>query len=103
MPDFVRLEDVTKKYPSGTGTIAAVDHITMAVADGEFVLLLGPSGSGKTTLLNIVSALVKPTSGKVFIGDTEITILFGLFAAAPSLRYLNRMDVARVVSGERFG
>jgi len=72
---LVRLEEVTKEYPAGGKVFKAVNAVSMDVADGEFVIMLGPSGSGKTTLLNIMSALVKPTSGKVFIGDKEITAL----------------------------
>ena len=72
---LVRLEGVTKEYVTGSKTFKAVNEISLDISKGEFVVMLGPSGSGKTTLLNIVSALVKPTSGKVFIGDSEITAL----------------------------
>jgi putative ABC transport system ATP-binding protein len=72
---LVRLESVTKEYPTGDKTFKAVNSVSMEIADGEFVIMLGPSGSGKTTLLNIMSALVRPTSGKVFVGDREITAL----------------------------
>lgn len=72
---LVRLEEVTKEYPAGDKTLKAVNAISMDVAKGEFVIMLGPSGSGKTTLLNIMSALLRPTSGKVFVGDREITAL----------------------------
>lgn len=75
MEDLVRLENVTKEYPAGTKTLKAVNDVSMSVEKGEFVIMLGPSGSGKTTLLNIVSALIRPTSGKVFIGEREITAL----------------------------
>jgi putative ABC transport system ATP-binding protein len=72
---LVRLEGVTKEYPAGGKTFKAVNSVSMEVADGEFVIMLGPSGSGKTTLLNIMSALLKPTSGKVIIGGREITAM----------------------------
>lgn len=72
---LVRLEEVTKEYPAGDKSFKAVNSVSMDVLDGEFVIMLGPSGSGKTTILNMMSALVKPTSGKVFIGDREITAL----------------------------
>lgn len=72
---LVRLEGVTKEYPAGGKVLKAVNDVSMDVAEGEFVVMLGPSGSGKTTLLNMMSALVRPTSGKVFIGDSEITAL----------------------------
>ena len=75
MRDLVRLEGVTKEYQTGSKTLKAVDNVSATIGQGEFVIMLGPSGSGKTTLLNVVSALVRPTSGKVFIGDNEITAL----------------------------
>jgi putative ABC transport system ATP-binding protein len=71
----VRLEEVTKEYPTGARTFKAVDGVSIDISEGEFAIMLGPSGSGKTTLLNIISALIKPTSGKVFVKDKEITAL----------------------------
>jgi putative ABC transport system ATP-binding protein len=73
--DLVRLENVTKEYHTGSGTFKAVNDVSATIKSGEFMIMLGPSGSGKTTLLNIMSALVEPTSGRVFIGDKEITAL----------------------------
>lgn len=72
---LVRLENITKEYPAGSGILKAVNDVSMEVAKGEFIIMLGPSGSGKTTLLNIMSALTRPTSGKVFIGENEISAL----------------------------
>lgn len=73
--DAVRLEHVIKEFPAGSKTFRAVNDISLGVGDGEFLLILGPSGSGKTTLLNLVSALLTPTKGRIFIGDSEITAL----------------------------
>jgi multiple sugar transport system ATP-binding protein len=61
----VRLDDVVKTY----GSVAAVDHVSLTVNDGEFVALVGPSGCGKTTTLNLVAGLLELTSGDIFIGD----------------------------------
>jgi multiple sugar transport system ATP-binding protein len=61
----VRLDDVVKTY----GSVAAVDHVSLTVNDGEFVALVGPSGCGKTTTLNLVAGLLEITSGDIFIGD----------------------------------
>jgi len=72
---LVRLEGITKEYPAGGKTFRAVNEVSLDISEGEFVIMLGPSGSGKTTLLNVMSALVRPTSGKVLIGDREITAL----------------------------
>ena len=64
----VRLDDVSKRF----GTLAAVDHVTLDVAAGEFVTLLGPSGSGKTTLLNILSGFTQHDSGDVLVDGNSI-------------------------------
>ena len=50
------------------GDVVAVDGISLAVRDGEFLVLLGPSGCGKTTFLRIIAGLEKPTSGEIQIG-----------------------------------
>lgn len=75
LDNVVRVENVTKEYPSGAKKFMAVNDISFNIQEREFVLILGPSGSGKTTLLNLISALIRPTSGRVFIGDKEISAL----------------------------
>ena len=66
----IRLEDLTKLYPNTPAP--AVDHVTLAIEPGEFVVLLGPSGCGKTTLLKMINRIYEPTSGKIWIDDTEV-------------------------------
>lgn len=75
MRPIVRLESVTKEFKSGDRTFRAVNDISLEIARGDFVVILGPSGSGKTTLLNIMSGLMSPTYGKVWIGDRDITAM----------------------------
>lgn len=65
----LRIESVTKKY----GDFVALHPTTLHIEDKEFITILGPSGSGKTTLLNTISGFEPPTSGRVFLGDKEIT------------------------------
>src|SRR3984957_7555298 len=67
----VRLDDVVKTY----GSVAAVDHVSLTVNDGEFVALVGPSGCGKTTTLNLIAGLLELTSGDIFIGDRLVNDL----------------------------
>jgi len=67
----LQLSRITKCY----GDFKAADHISLDIADGEFVVLLGPSGCGKTTTLRIVAGFVEPTSGTVHIGERDITSL----------------------------
>ncbi|ABM81290.1 ABC transporter ATP-binding protein [Hyperthermus butylicus] len=67
----VRLEGVTKKF----GRVVAVNNVTLTFPDGRFSAILGPSGSGKTTLLYLIAGIYKPTSGRIFFGDREVTNL----------------------------
>lgn len=62
-------EDLIKIYRTGRSETQALRGVSLSVSEGEKLFLIGPSGSGKTTLVNIVSGLIKPTSGKVFWGD----------------------------------
>ncbi|MBL1135715.1 MAG: ABC transporter ATP-binding protein [Chloroflexi bacterium] len=57
----------------GTVTVTALQDVSLQVNKGEFVVILGPSGSGKTTLLNMLSALDRPTIGKISINGQDIT------------------------------
>lgn len=63
---ILELRDVTKTYGTGNGAVTALDHVTLRVSRGDYVVLMGPSGSGKTTLLNIMGGIDRPTSGEVW-------------------------------------
>ncbi|THE64800.1 ABC transporter ATP-binding protein [Salinadaptatus halalkaliphilus] len=67
----VRLENVTKRYED----VTAVDDVSMAIEDGEFVTFVGPSGCGKSTTMETVAGLTRPTEGCVYIGDDDVTDL----------------------------
>jgi multiple sugar transport system ATP-binding protein len=69
----IRIERISKTYPGGKSP--AVDDISLTVGDGEFMVLLGPSGCGKTTLLRMVAGLEYPDSGRITIGDRDVTDL----------------------------
>ncbi len=62
-------ENLTKKF----GDFVAVDGVSFAIEEGSITGLIGPNGAGKTTLFNIITGLYPPTSGRVFLGDREIT------------------------------
>ena len=75
----VVLENLTKKFPSrnkkSKDEVVAVDNFNFEIPDGKLIGLLGPSGCGKSTALNLLCGLLKPTSGKIFFGEDEVTNL----------------------------
>ena len=74
----ILLENLTKKYPARGkkgGEVTAVSDFTFEIPDGELIGLLGPSGCGKSTTLNLISGLQKPSGGKIFFGDDDVTAL----------------------------
>ncbi|MBO5776556.1 MAG: ABC transporter ATP-binding protein, partial [Clostridia bacterium] len=75
----VVLENLTKVFPSRNkkagGEVIAVNNFSFEIPDGKLIGLLGPSGCGKSTTLYMISGLQKPTSGKIFFGDDDITEL----------------------------
>ena len=75
----VTLQNLTKKFPSRNkkqpADVIAVNDFTFEIPDGVLLGLLGPSGCGKSTTLNLLSGLQKPTSGRIFFGDDDVTDL----------------------------
>jgi putative ABC transport system ATP-binding protein len=75
----LKLENVKKVFESRSASakkmVVALDGVSFEVKRGEFVSIVGPSGSGKSTLLNVIGALDRPTSGKVFINGQDIFML----------------------------
>lgn len=75
----VELQNLTKIFPSRNKKageeVVAVNNFTFTIPDGKLVGLLGPSGCGKSTTLYMISGLQKPSSGKIFFGDEDVTEL----------------------------
>lgn len=69
----VRVERVYKDYQLGEQTVQALHDITWSIDPGVFLAISGPSGSGKTTLLNLIGCIDKPTRGKIFINEEDIS------------------------------
>jgi putative ABC transport system ATP-binding protein len=70
-----RVENLTKSYGSDPNRIDALSNLTIGIERGRFTAIMGPSGSGKSTLMHVMAGLDSPTSGRAWLGDTEITHL----------------------------
>ena len=68
----VRFDGIQKTFQSSEGEVEALKDVSFFVQEGSFVSIVGPSGCGKSTILNILAGLENPTSGKVYLGDTEV-------------------------------
>jgi len=68
----IQVSDVVKAYPLGAGEFVAVDHLSLDIAQGEFVAIVGRSGSGKTTLLNLLAGIDRPSSGTVRVAGADL-------------------------------
>ncbi len=68
-PALMRVEDVSKEF----GGLVAVNNVSVDVPTGSIVSIIGPNGAGKTTLFNMLTGLYKPTSGRVILGDRDVT------------------------------
>src|SRR5437773_5032421 len=117
-PSKLAIENVSKNFKGGSGSVLALDKVSLSVAEGEFVCLVGSSGCGKSTLLNIIAGLEKPDSGTVRADGKPVTgpgrerlvmfqepalfpwldvfgnVLFGL-KLKPNLTRSDRCDVAK--------
>jgi len=118
----IQVSDVVKAYPLGAGEVVAVDHLSLDIAQGEFVAIVGRSGSGKTTLLNLLAGIDRPTSGMVHAAGADlgslsesglaawrgqnVGLVFQFFQLLPTLTVVENvmlpMDFAKTIPvGER--
>lgn len=72
---IIRLDDVWKIYPMGKVQVEALRGISLKIYNGEFVAITGASGSGKSTMMNLVGCLDKPTRGKIYLEEKDISSL----------------------------
>ncbi|MEM0241424.1 MAG: ABC transporter ATP-binding protein [Candidatus Nezhaarchaeales archaeon] len=72
---MVETINLSKVYRRGKVEVPALVDVNLQVTSGEIVGIVGPSGSGKTTLLNLIGGLDKPTKGKIFVNDVDVTSL----------------------------
>ncbi len=72
MNDMLVLKHISEKYQDKNGEVEALKDINLSIRRGEFISIVGPSGCGKSTLLSIISGLLKPTSGEIYIAGEPI-------------------------------
>jgi putative ABC transport system ATP-binding protein len=72
--ELIRVENLEKVYRDNSVPVQALRGINLIVNKGEFLVIAGPSGSGKTTLLNLLGALDKPTVGKVYLENEDLSL-----------------------------
>ena len=113
--NIIELQGVTKTYTIGKVQVHALCGIDLAIAQGEFAVIIGPSGSGKTTLMNMVGSLDLPSAGKVLLDGRDIThfgesglaqlrgrkigFVFQQFNLLPSLTALENVGLPLVFQG----
>ncbi|MFM4849088.1 ABC transporter ATP-binding protein [Aeromonas rivipollensis] len=75
MSDLIRLDAVSRRFTLGGTEVAALDRVSLRVAEGEYLAVMGPSGSGKSTLLNVLGLLDRPDEGQYWLGGQDIATL----------------------------
>jgi putative ABC transport system ATP-binding protein len=119
MTDLIRFENVSKTYQMGEITVRALRNVSLAVANGEFVMIMGPSGSGKSTALNLMGGLDRPTEGKVIVDGEVISdydnrqmtryrrdkvgVVFQFFNLIPTLTAAENVELALTLRPNRSG
>src|SRR5690349_648754 len=107
-PTGVRLEHVTKRFRGG---VEAARDVDLTVRPGEFMVLVGPSGCGKSTVLRMVAGLEEVTSGRVYLGDRDVTndlpqhrdvaMIFQSYALYPRMTVRRNMSFSLRMRGTR--
>jgi putative ABC transport system ATP-binding protein len=72
MKDVIITKDLSKTYGKGELQVQALKKTDIAIKQGDYIAIIGPSGSGKSTLMNLIGCLDRPTTGKLYIDDTDV-------------------------------
>ena len=113
---LIELENISKRYPLGSGGVNALSGVSLSVDAGEFVAVVGASGSGKSTLMNILGCLDRPSEGRYLLGGrdvgrmssrelaalrgSEIGFVFQNFNLLPRLTALENVEMPLILRGE---
>ncbi len=71
--DVVKIENLSKTYQMGQTRLRALKEVDLAVSRGQYLAIMGPSGSGKSTLLNLLGCLDRPSSGRYYLGGSDVS------------------------------
>ena len=115
---YIEFDKVVKEYPSGGTAIRALDEASFTADRGELTVILGQSGAGKTTALNILGGMDTTTSGRVVVGDRDITglkhreligyrrndigFVFQFYNLVPNLTALENVELASQICEDHF-
>lgn len=84
--DALKVENIEETYQADNGEIIALKNISFSMQKGEFLSIVGPSGCGKSTLLSIISGLLRPTAGSIYVNGEKIT------GVSPHIGYMLQRD-----------
>ena len=84
--NVLEVKNIEQKYQAENGETTAIKSVGFSVAKGEFISIVGPSGCGKSTLLSIISGLLKPTGGQVYVNATRVS------GISPHIGYMLQND-----------
>jgi putative ABC transport system ATP-binding protein len=112
---LIELEDISRHFTVGEGTVTALKNIRSRIGHGEYVSIMGPSGSGKSTLLNIIALLDHPSSGRYRLHGQDVTersddelarlrrehigFVFQFFHLVPRLTAAENIELPMVLAG----
>ncbi len=115
---YITFDHVVKEYPSGSSVVRALDDASFTAERGQLTVILGASGAGKTTALNILGGMDTATSGRVIVGDCDVTKLkgrglvryrredigfvFQFYNLVPNLTALENVELASQICPDHF-
>ena len=115
MNNIIRTEHAAKTYKTGEITSTALKDVSLEIPQGSFTCIVGPSGHGKSTLMHLIGGLDRPTEGKIYIGDVEISrianselarlrgkrvgFVFQFFNLMQGLTAIENVEIAMMLAG----